>query len=229
MTINNKPGISSDPMLEPARYDAWYETPRGSWIGNTESNLLLSMLQSTPGSTLLDVGCGTGYFSEHFANTSLDVVGLDNNINSLLFAKNKRPFITYIRGTADKLPFVENTFDYVSAVTSLCFIKDLQMALSEMWRVSKTGVILGLLNVNSLLYHQKHSSGGYKNSRWDNPQQVRIWLQGLLPLPHDFKIRTAVFFPGGGLFSRYIEKIVPNKLLWGGFLVVYALKTPVLK
>lgn len=226
---NNTPEAGSDPILEPTRYDAWYETPRGSWIGNTESNLLLRMLQPESGSTLLDVGCGTGYFSKCFANASLDVVGLDNNINNLLFAKNKRPSIPYIKGTADKLPFIENSFDYVSAVTSLCFIEDLHKSLAEMWRVSKSGIILGLLNANSLLHHQKHGSGGYTGARWDSPQQVHIWLQRLSPLPHDFKIRTAIFIPGGGLFSRYIEKIVPNNLLWGGFLVVCALKNPGLK
>lgn len=216
-------------MLAPANYDAWYKTPRGSWIGSTESNLLLNTLQPKSGSTLLDVGCGTGYFSESFTNLSLDVVGLDNDTNNLLFAKNKRPSINYIKGSAEQLPFVDYSFDYVSAITSLCFVKEFHRALAEMWRVSRVGVVLGLLNMSSLLYRQKYESGNYKGARWDSSQQVLAWLQELNPEPIDYKLRSAIFSPFGGIFSQTLEKILPNRLLLGGFLVVCILKNPELK
>ncbi len=54
-----------------AAYDAWYDTPRGRWIGEREFRLAQCLLAPQPGETLLDVGCGTGWFTRRFAATGL--------------------------------------------------------------------------------------------------------------------------------------------------------------
>ena len=62
-------------------YEAWYHTTRGRWIGDVEFDLLKRMLRLEKGESLLDVGCGTGYFTRRFAAESeLRVVGLDPNL-----------------------------------------------------------------------------------------------------------------------------------------------------
>jgi len=53
--------------MTPAEYDAWYDSPRGRWIGETEFRLLQRLLALRPGETLLDVGCGSGWFTRRFA------------------------------------------------------------------------------------------------------------------------------------------------------------------
>ena len=63
--------------MDAATYDAWYHTPRGRWIGEVEYRLLHRMLARVPDATLLDVGCGTGYFTRRFAqDAGLRVTGL---------------------------------------------------------------------------------------------------------------------------------------------------------
>lgn len=47
--------------MKPADYDAWYDTPRGRWIGETEYALAARMLTAQPDDSLLDVGCGKGH------------------------------------------------------------------------------------------------------------------------------------------------------------------------
>jgi hypothetical protein len=42
--------------MTPADYDAWYDTPRGRWIGETEFSLLHHLLAPQPGETLLENG-----------------------------------------------------------------------------------------------------------------------------------------------------------------------------
>jgi len=64
--------------MKPEQYDAWYRTPRGAWIGDTEFRLLLRLLAPQRGETLLDVGCGTGYFTRRCAREAgLQATGVD--------------------------------------------------------------------------------------------------------------------------------------------------------
>lgn len=46
-------------LMDAAVYDAWYNSPRGRWIGDAEFRLLADRRRVAPGETLLDVGCGS--------------------------------------------------------------------------------------------------------------------------------------------------------------------------
>ena len=74
--------------MQPEQYDAWYATQRGAWIGEEEYRLIASLLAPRPGETLLDAGCGTGYFTRRFAADAADgnVVGADIDPVMLRFA-----------------------------------------------------------------------------------------------------------------------------------------------
>ncbi|MBI3918343.1 MAG: class I SAM-dependent methyltransferase, partial [Betaproteobacteria bacterium] len=73
--------------MTPEQYDAWYRTPRGRWIGENEHRLLEALLAPAPGESLLDVGCGTGYFTRKFARRELPVTGVDLDPAMLDFAR----------------------------------------------------------------------------------------------------------------------------------------------
>lgn len=206
-------------MKPAAAYDAWYQTPRGSWIGQQEFSTLLKLFNPTRGQSLLDVGSGTGYFSLRFQQQGLQVTGLDQDPAMLAFARAKDSQIEYIKGDAMALPFADNSFDYCSAITSLCFVSQPEQALAEMWRVARKGVILGLLNRRSLLYYMKRNSKGYQGARWDKLENVRQWVDKLDPSANiDF--RSAIWLPGGNKFSRLVEKLAPEQTCYAGFLAV---------
>lgn len=76
-------------------------------------------------------------------------------MNSYASANSKG--IEFIQGDASFLPFADNSFDYCSSITSLCFVSEPEQALKEMWRVSRKALILGLLNRSSLLYYMKRT------------------------------------------------------------------------
>ena len=182
------------------------------------------MLKPRTGESLLDVGCGTGHFSRRFAAEGLVVSGIDPDADAIAFASTRGDDIAYSVGDGRTLPFADRSFDYCIAVTSLCFINDVETVLREMWRVSRKGVLLGLLNRNSLLFAQKSGGGGYSGARWDHPGNVKRWIRALPQPPAQVRIKTAVYLPRGGLLSRVIETLAPASVPVGAFMSVYLQK-----
>jgi SAM-dependent methyltransferase len=210
--------------VKPARYEAWYHTPRGRWIGDTEYGLLMRLLQPPAGASLLDAGSGTGYFSRRFASAGLAVTGLDPDPAAIAYAREQDAMVSYLQGTMTALPFADASCDYCAAVTSLCFVPEPAAALRELWRVCRHGVVLGLLNRQSLLYRGKHGRGGYRDARWDNAARVRAWVRDLAPSPRGLQLCYAIFLPGGSGMAQVIERVLPASVPAGGFLAVHIRK-----
>jgi SAM-dependent methyltransferase len=209
--------------MHPEDYDAWYASARGRWIGATEYGLLENLLHLQSGATLLDVGCGTGYFTRRFANSGLQrVVGLDPDRAWLEFAQAHRVASEqFVVGSALTLPFPDACFDYSIAVTALCFVPDQARAVREMLRVTRRRFALGLLNRHSLLYLAKGRGGGsgaYRGARWDTVEEMRALFRDL-PVT-GLEIATAVFFPFGAGFARVAESWWRPQWPWGSFIAV---------
>ena len=213
--------------MEPAECEAWYQTARGKLIADIEWKLLLDLMQPKADTTLLDVGCGTGYFSRRFAEIGLNVTGLDPNQAVLAFARQQNEGINYLQANALALPFSSDSFDYVSALTSLCFVEPPEQALQEMWRVAKQGLLLGVLNKHSLLYWQKRHSKSYGGARWDQIISVKRWAEALDPETSRISVFNGVLVAGYGKFSRLAEMILRKWLPFGAFIAAYIEKPPI--
>ncbi len=85
---------------------------------------------------VLDIGCGTAFYSKHFK----DYTGIDNS-NGMLKKANSNVFY----GNAEKLKFKDKSFDVVICLTAIHNFKDYEKALREMKRVSKKLIIISLL------------------------------------------------------------------------------------
>lgn len=205
-------------MYDPAEYEAWYQTPRGAWIAQREAALMMALLRPQAPGTLLDAGAGSGHFSRTFADAGLKVTALDPSPEMLRFARERENAMACVVGDAERLPFSDQSFDYSAAVTSLCFVAAPERALGELWRVSRRGVVLGLLNRRSLLHRRKAGQGGYRGARWDSLAAVHRWVKDLPG--GQVRWGTAIFLPGGGPLARTAERLIPKRLPWGGFLAV---------
>ena len=208
--------------LSAAEYDAWYTSERGAWIGEVEYQLLLDLLQPQAGNSLLDVGCGTGWFTRRFAQIDdLRVTGVDIDQNWLDYARQHDPLSTYLRADACTLPFADKSFDHSVSVTALCFIDDWPLAIQEIIRVTRSRFVIALLNRNSLLWREKAQDGGeggYRGAHWHSIDELRQVLEAL-PV-QQVKYQSAIFLPSGSLEARQAEALLSNDLKWGSFLVV---------
>lgn len=205
-----------------AHYDAWYSTERGAWIGEQELRLLTQQLRLQSGDNLLDVGCGTGWFTRRFARLSgVSVTGIDINPQWLAFARQRDAATDYVQGDARALPFADNSFERSVSVTALCFVDEWQLAIKEMLRVTRTRFVIGLLNRNSWLWHEKGQQGGsgaYPGAHWHSIDELS---QALAAMPvADISYQSAVFLPSATPAARYTEIKLSNDLDWGSFLVV---------
>lgn len=208
--------------MSPVDYDAWYESPRGRWIGETEYWLLVRLLTPRPGDRVLDVGCGTGWFTRKFARLpGLSVSGIDLSFSWLSFARSRDPHSSYIQADARGLPFADSCFECVLSVAALCFVPDWARALGEILRVSRHRFAVGLLNRNGLLWRKKGRDGGqgsYRGAHWHTRREL---LRALSKLPaRNVRVRTAVFFPDGSPVSRQIERGIPGIVPFGSFIAV---------
>lgn len=211
--------------MDAEAYDQWYETPRGLWIGERELALLLGELQPGSEESLLDVGCGTGFFTRAFASaTGGPVTGVDINPEWVAYARHQGTCkASYEVADARALPYEAASFDLVVSVTALCFIEEERAAVREMVRVAGRRVAIGLLNRRSLLWLWKGRRGGrgaYRGARWHTPSEAADLFAGL-PV-HLLRVQTAIHLPGGGRLARIVERLWPEWVHTGAFILVVA-------
>lgn len=208
--------------MNTAEYDAWYETPRGGWIGETEFKLIRRMLAPQPGEKLLDVGCGTGWFTRRMAKQpGVAVTGIDPNREWLNYARERDDESAYSEASACELPFSDRHFDLLLSVTALCFIADWSLALADMVRVTRKRFAIGVLNRTSLLWRDKGRHGGqgaYRGAHWHTAKELRLVLD-TLPV-QNVRVDSAVFVPSGSCIAILVERALPSSLTFGGFLLV---------
>jgi SAM-dependent methyltransferase len=104
--------------------------------------IMCELVAAGPGQRLLDVACGTGAL----ACAALDrvgdggqVVGLDPSPDMLSVARRKTAKIDWREGSAESVPFPDDSFDAVASQFGLMFFDDRPAAFREMMRVLRPG------------------------------------------------------------------------------------------
>lgn len=85
---------------------------------------------------VLDIGCGIGHCLDYLNKFSNNLIGLDTDLTSLLYAK-KATKADYFLSSAEKIPFKDNTFDKIVSFNLLEHLENDQLAVQEMNRVAK--------------------------------------------------------------------------------------------
>ena len=92
-----------------------------------------------PGQKVLDLAAGTATSSLPFAATGAYVVPCDFSLGMLREGKKKHSWLPLTAGDATKLPFKDDVFDSVTISFGLRNVQDTDVALRELYRVTKPG------------------------------------------------------------------------------------------
>lgn len=134
---------NDQPRMSPAEA---YERALVQPVFKSLARRVVDITQPSPGDRVLDVATGTGICLREVADRvgdSCHLVGLDKNPNMIevgnSLAEKSGVQVEWHEGSADHLPFPDESFDYVFCQLGVQFFPDRPEALTEMRRVLVDG------------------------------------------------------------------------------------------
>lgn len=155
------------------KYDLWYERNKFAYLSELEA---VKKVLPKRGEGL-EIGVGTGRFAAPLGITA----GVDPSKNMIKIAKKRG--IDVRLGYGERLPFKNNTFDYITIIITICFVKDPRKVLEEARRVLKKNgkIIVGIIDKDGFLgkFYQKKKSIFYKKAIFFNIREITDLLKGM--------------------------------------------------
>lgn len=136
----------------PVKYEQWFHTPIGKLVRSIELCHIMDLLAPERRDRILDVGCGTGIFTENYLQQDARVTGVDLSIEMLRYGVRKPGLGQLLPAVADmrRLPFADGAFDKTVSITALEFVADGRRAVQELLRVTRKGGRLVIATLNRL-------------------------------------------------------------------------------
>ncbi len=136
--VRSKKQVARSFSRAAASYDSVAELQRQ--VGQT----LLKTLPQTAAHTVLDLGCGTGFFcpllQQRFPNSQ--IVGLDLAEGMAAYAAKKHASTHYVCGDAESIPLADASIDIVFSSLAIQWCEDNDALFSELFRILKPGAYI---------------------------------------------------------------------------------------
>jgi SAM-dependent methyltransferase len=170
---------------------AAFEDPRFNRLFTTDSEWLFDRLPLGADDLVLDVAAGTGHVSRRLAPKVRAVVALDATRAMLEQGRAQAPpNVLFIQGDAERLPFLDGSFDVVACRFAVHHFEDPKVQLAEMRRVSR-----GRVAVADLIAHPEAAETQNRLETLRDPSHTRMLeldeLQALVATD-DVEVRDVV-------------------------------------
>ena len=196
-------------------YARWFAEPANRPATEMGIRLMCELIKPHKGTSMLNIGCGTGHELLPVLEMGIEVTNLDPSPYMIDIASetlNARS--DFHRGFAESLPFGDNAFNYVAIISTLEFVNDPVKAIEEACRVAKDRVYLGIFNKQAIKDVQRSMKSFYSAnvckkahlfSIWEIKRTIRLIL-GDVPV----EWKSILRFPAttGNKKSRSIEKML---------------------
>ncbi len=150
-------------------YDAYYRSNFGQNIDKLEKAIIADFLKKLATKNIFEIGCGTGHWSDFFAQSGFSVTAMDISEEMLKIAKSKNiKNVVFKPGDVLNLENADESVENIAAITSLEFSGDLEKAFEEIYRVLKPSgyFICAGLNGSSDFWNDKKDDPVYKNAHF---------------------------------------------------------------
>lgn len=134
--------------------------------------------------TVVDLGSGTGFFTDLLASRYQLVIGLDISTKMLRFAQEKRnKAIHWLEADAYKLPLQDNSVDFIYSNLMIQWCDPLNTVLDEIMRVLKPGGLFVFSTlIDGTLYELKSSWAQVDDDKhvidFKPENEIRLLLEG---------------------------------------------------
>jgi demethylmenaquinone methyltransferase/2-methoxy-6-polyprenyl-1,4-benzoquinol methylase len=170
----------------------------------------IDCLKESDPKVIMDMATGTGDLAITAANrlNPEKIVGIDISVNMLDIGRKKiskkgmDTLITMQEGSAENLPFPDNTFDAITVAFGVRNFENLNKGLLEMNRVLKTGGTLVVLEFSQpKVFPFKQVFNGY--FKYILPLIGRITSKD--PKAYKYLYESVQAFPSGGEFVNFLK------------------------
>lgn len=216
-----------------------WTSPAGKLRANRRAELIVSKANISANDKVLEIGCGTGIFTEKVWNlTQVEITAIDISPELLEKAHAKNIPAKFMLGNAMNLNFPDKGYDVVFGSSVLHHLK-MEKALNEIFRVLKKNGRMVFAEPNMLnpqIFMQKNIPF-LKRVMYDSPDEsaiVRWKLKSLLRktsfrnieiFPYDFlhPSTPAILIPFVREVVKFFEKIPLLKEI-AGSVIIYSEK-----
>lgn len=129
-------------FLSEEEYDALYKKhPRVHEGTDNSKDCITEVINDIKGTTICDVGCGTGVLLEHIKKAHPEVTRL-MGVDFAIDDANALDGIEYTASKIESLPFKDDEFDTVICTHVIEHILDYRAAIAELRRITKKRLII---------------------------------------------------------------------------------------
>lgn len=126
---------SGNAAVDPALYDVENAAadPDGLVLGTMRA------IAPWTGATIVDLGCGTGYWLDVYAAEAAEVIGVEPDPSLRDLSRRRNPSARVLAGSAERLPLPDRSVDVVHARFAYFFPPGCDAGLTEVLRVLRPG------------------------------------------------------------------------------------------
>jgi ubiquinone/menaquinone biosynthesis C-methylase UbiE len=134
----------------------------------------LDYLPLQKGMKLLDIGCGTGWLLKAASERGLYTSGIDLSSAAVELSRKNSPASIVELARVTKIPFPDNTFDFVTCIGVLEHFTELEQSIAEMKRVTKNEALFCIMVPNSRTLYWKVWQRFSKEHRESNENALSL-------------------------------------------------------
>jgi ubiquinone/menaquinone biosynthesis C-methylase UbiE len=161
-------------------FTRWYDkNTREKRIGEMQEYANEAKRHLTDNANVLEVAPGPGYFSIELAKMgNYHITGMDISADFVEIcktnAKRENVSVNFLQGNVSKMPFEDNTFNFIFCSAAFKNFKEPVMAMREIYRVLKTDGVALIVDMNHDISKETLNEAAAKSS---NPGFERWFMK----------------------------------------------------